>query len=179
MKQLVILMISIAVFAGCGENSAGPETGTEGEMTYTVEGFTFSWQQDMLSNDSLVISITAPTTGWVAVGFQPSALMQDANLIIGYVDSGIAFVRDDFGTGPTTHESDTDLGGSFDVGQYSGTESSTETTIFFKIAYDSGDQYDKVLVEGETYTFIFAHGADGADDYTSAHEWVKSASFEL
>ena len=179
MKQWVILMISIVVIAGCGENSAGPETGQEGEMTYTVEGFTFSWQQDPESADSLMISIKAPTTGWIAVGFQPTLFMQDANLIIGFVDNGVAFIRDDFGTGATTHESDTDLGGSFDVGQYSGTESSTETTLSFKIAYDSGDQYDKVLVEGETYTFIFAYGADGVDDYTSAHEWVNSASFAL
>ena len=60
-----------------------------------------------------------------------------------------------------------------------GSESQGVTTVSFRIPYDSGDQYDRILVEGATYTFIFAYGADGADDFTSAHVWAETASFEL
>ncbi len=179
MNKIAIPVLAILLLAACGENATGPEEGEGGVMTYSVEGFTFSWVMNPISSDSLDVSITAPTTGWVAVGFEPVSFMSEANLIIGYVESDIPVIRDDYGTGQFTHDSDVNLGGSSDIGSTNGSESAGETTISFVIPYDSGDQYDKVLEEGQTYTFIFAYGADGADDFTSPHVWAKSASFEL
>jgi hypothetical protein len=179
MRKIVIPVIAILLLAACGEDATGPEEGQGGEMTYSVEGYSFTWQQDPESTDSLLITITAPTTGWVAVGFEPESFMNGANLIIGYFQSNTASIRDDYGTGQVTHDSDLNLGGSSDVRAISGSQSAGETTLTFKIPYNSGDQYDKALSEGQTYTFIFAYGADDADDFTSSHVWAKSASFEL
>ena len=179
MNKIAIPVLAILLLAACGENATGPEEGEGGVMTYSVEGFTFSWVMDPTSSDSLDVSITAPTTGWVAVGFEPVSFMSEANLIIGYVESDVPVIRDDYGTGQFTHDYDVNLGGSSDIGSTNGSESAGETTLTFAIPYDSGDQYDKVLEEGQTYTFIFAYGADGADDFTSPHVWAKSASFEL
>ena len=173
-----LLMITI-LMTGCGDDATGPQQGEGGESTYTVDDFTFAWQQDPDSDQHLLISISAPTTGWVAVGFEPASFMEDADLIIGYVDQGTASVRDDFGTGQFTHVSDVSLGGTSDVSSVSGEESSGNTTVSFRIPYDSEDQYDAVLQEGSSYTFIFAYGADGADDYTSTHVWAQSTNFEL
>ncbi len=153
----------------------GPERG----KTYTTEDFTFTWQQDPDDSNYLLVTLTAPTTGWVAVGFQPTAFMKDANLIIGYVDSGTPHLRDDFGTGQVTHASDVSLGGTDDASLLSGNESEGETVLEFRMPLNSGDAYDAVLSMGDSHTFIFAYGADGADDFTSAHIWVESASFEL
>jgi len=178
MKLFLIFAAILAVLPGCG-STTGPEGGPGGETTYTVDGFSFTWQQHELSSDSLWITISAPTTGWIAVGFRPTQFMLDANLIICYVENGLAYASDDFGTGAITHVPDIDLGGTFDIRHLSGTENSTETSVSFCIAYDSGDQYDRALADGQTYTFIFAYGADGADDFTSSHVWAKSASFEL
>lgn len=176
MKGYIALAALMVLAAGCGSDSTGPE-GAEG--TYTVDGFTFQWQQDPDSSQYLRVTLTAPTTGWVAVGFDPSEFMQDANLIIGYIDQAAGFVRDDYGTGLTTHAADMSLGGTSDVQLLSGSESGGNTTISFRIPYNSGDQYDKVLQEGQTYTIIFAYGADGMDGFTSAHVWAESASIEL
>ena len=179
MKRAVIPILILALLMACGDDATGPEEGQSGEMTYTVEGFSFTWQQDPASTDSLIVSVTAPSTGWVAVGFEPTSFMNGADLIIGYVESGTASIRDDYGTGQVTHDSDVNLGGTSDIRTLSGSQAAGETTISFKMPYNSGDQFDKTLEEGQTYTFIFAYGADNADDFTSTHVWAESASFEL
>ena len=61
----------------------------------------------------------------------------------------------------------------------SGSESGGQTELEFRIPMNSGDQYDKVLSQGTSTTVIFAYGQDGSDDFSSAHAWVESATFEL
>lgn len=170
----------IALVAGCGDDTTGPSEGADGWQTYNVDNFTFEWLvEDSLG--SLRVKVTAPTTGWVAVGFEPLAFMNQANLIIGYVDGDTTAIRDDFGTGQVTHDADTSMGGTNDVEILLGMESETaeQTMLEFRIPLDSGDQYDKVLVGGNTYQIIFAYGFSHADDYTTEHAWAKSASIEL
>lgn len=179
MKTFVCLAVMLLLILSCGTDSTGPEEGQSGEKTYTTEGFSFTWQQDPDDSDYLLVTLAAPTTGWVAVGFQPTAFMKDANLIIGYVESDTPHLRDDFGTGQFTHASDESLGGTADAVILGGNESEGETVLEFRIPLDSGDAYDAVLSIGDSHTFIFAYGADGADDFTSAHIWAESASFEL
>lgn len=176
---LPVLLITV-LFAGCGDNTTGPSEGEGGWQTYTVDGYTFEWLvEDSLS--SLRIKVTAPTTGWVAVGFDPTSFMNEANLIIGYVDGETTAMRDDYGTGAVTHDSDTSLGGTDDVEIILGMESEANelTVLEFRIPLNSGDQYDKALVEGNTYQVIFAYGYSHADDYTTQHAWAESASIEL
>ena len=174
----LMLLLIVTSIAGCGEDATGPSQGEDGWQEYIIEDFTYEWKtEDSLS--TVRIKITAPTTGWVAVGFDPASFMIDANLLIGYVENGTVFVRDDFGTGQVTHDADTNLGGTSDIEIIDGSESSSETIIEFRIPMDSGDQYDKVLVDGNTYSMIFAYGYDDEDDYTSGHEWAGLASIEL
>lgn len=172
------LALAIMVLTGCGDDTTGPTQGEEGWKEYSAGDYLFEWQfEDSLS--TIRIRLTAPTTGWVAVGFDPTALMNEANLLIGYFDGENLQLRDDYGTGQVSHASDLSLGGTDDAEPISGSESSGETTIEFRIPIDSGDQYDKVLDEGGTYSIIFAYGQDGADDFSSTHAWAESASFEL
>lgn len=170
--------IVIGTLTGCGDSTTEPEQGEEGWQEYSTGDFLFEWQFED-SPASLRMRLTAPTTGWVSVGFDPTSMMEDANLLIGYVEGGTAHIRDDYGTGQFSHASDVSLGGTDDAEIISGSESSGETVLEFRIPLDSGDQYDKVLMQGTTYTLIFAYGQDGADDFTSYHDWVESASFEL
>lgn len=181
-KPAVILAAFIATvfLAGCGDDTTGPAEGEDGWQTYTLEGYTFEWLvEDSLS--SLRVKITAPTTGWVAVGFDPTSFMSEANLIIGYVDGDTTDIRDDYGTGAVTHDADTNLGGTNDVETILGMESEANelTMLEFRIPLNSGDQYDKVLEKGNTYLIIFAYGYSHADDYTTQHAWAGSTSIEL
>ena len=175
MKKVFVIS-ALLLMGSCGD-PAGP-SGAEGWNTYTTDGIEFQWR---VENDgaTLHVILSAPTTGWVAVGFNPSVMMKDANFIIGYVEDGTGYIRDDFGTGATTHEADTVLGGTSDVTLIDAGESGNRTEIDFSIPMSSGDQYDGVLSQGETYVILLAYGPSGGDDFTSAHQFVRAVSLEL
>lgn len=135
------------------------------ERTDTL-GMTLQWK---VNETNVEIKLSAPTRGWVAVGFDPSSMMKDANFIIGYVQGQDAFISDHFGNGSFSHASDSELGGSDDLVDKHGTESAGSTQISFIMPLNSGDSYDRVLEPGQTYKVILAYGPDGADDFTTKH----------
>jgi hypothetical protein len=143
----------------------------------TVEGFTLRWAT--VSGNELAVELSGPTTGWVAVGFDPMVAMQDANIIIGYVASGVPYIRDDFGVGSTSHAADTLLGGSHDLAVDGGSENAGVTEIMFNIPLDSGDPYDKPLNTGSTYTVILARSADGQDSFSAPHAVAVTEQIEI
>ncbi|MBT3755928.1 MAG: DOMON domain-containing protein [Candidatus Cloacimonetes bacterium] len=141
----------------------------------TVEGIELQWRTD---DEYLYVNVSAPTTGWVAVGFDPTNQMADANIIIGYVDDGgDLFIRDDFGTSPTSHASDESLGGVNNITQEYGMEENDMTKLHFRIPLNSGDMYDKVLVPGNSYNIILAYGS--ADNFTGFHTLATGTNIEL
>lgn len=143
----------------------------------TVSGITLRWATT--SATELSVELSAATTGWVSVGFDPVMGMQGANIIIGYYASGSAEIRDDFGVAPTGHDADTNLGGTSDLTVDGGSESSGVTEIQFTIPLDSGDQYDKALVPGNSYLVMLAHGSNGADNFTSPHATRDTTTIEI
>lgn len=82
------------------------------EMTYkhsaAIEQITFSWT---VEGELLHIKLSAKTTGWVGVGFNPTKDMKDANFILGYVKKGKVKLRDDYGSSLRKHSKDTKDGG--------------------------------------------------------------------
>jgi len=131
-----------------------------------VNGFTFQWNID---GKNLNVILSYQTTGWVAVGFDPSRMMKDANIIIGYVKDGTAVVSDQYGSTATSHRPDTSAGGSDNVSNVSGSESGGVTELRFTIPLDSGESTDRAIVPGQSYRVIFAHGPNGADDERTYH----------
>ncbi len=171
------LMVAVAVI-GCGSEASGeaaPVT-TEAGKELTVEDFLLTWT---VEEGTLTITAQAPTTGWVAVGFEPTAAMKDADIIIGYVENGSLFLRDDFGDGHISHSADTELGGSDDVTAISGTEEGSLTSISFSTPLDSGDSYDRQLTPGTTVKVILAYGPEGSDDFEGYHAWAETIEVEL
>lgn len=167
-----IALAAIMLFASCGEDPYGP-----GWRSINRNGFEFSW---LVDGAYLQVELTAPTTGWVLVGFQGTFQYHDANIIIGYVSGGDVHVRDDFGIDNDTHESDSSLqGGQQNATDTSGSEEQGSTTIAFTIPLDSGDVWDNVLADGDTVVLVLARGDDGADDFTSPWEYITSATISL
>ncbi len=174
MLVCVLLFASAAVFAGGSPEE--PEPVTTANRVEAAEHWTVAWN----FNDEMVeFTLTAPTTGWVSIGFNPSARMADASYIIGYVEDGDVYLREDYGTGRTSHASDVSLGGTDDVQVISGTESDGITTLSFAVPRDSGDEYDTVLTPGETYTLLMAYGPDGSNNFTARHSQRTALEVEL
>jgi hypothetical protein len=104
-------------------------------------------------------AIQAPTSGWVAVAVQPGQRMKNADMVFGFVENGETTVFDMFSTGDFgPHPPDEELGGTHDILEYGGTEVDGVTTIEFKRALATGDQYDNELTPGEN-KIIWSYGS--------------------
>ena len=167
---LLLSLAAVLALAGCQKRapqSAAPAAAAPaapGFKQASAAGVTMEWK---ISGPNIEIRLRAQTTGWVAVGFDPSSLMKGANFIIGYVKDGKAAVADHFGNQLTNHAADATLGGKDDVTGVSGKEENGVTEISFRIPLASGDQYDKPLGAGK-HVVLLAHG-DG-DDFETPHQ---------
>jgi hypothetical protein len=125
-----------------------------------------------VQGDNLLVEVSAPTTGWVAVGFKATRMMKDANIIMGYVDGGEVFLEDHFGVSNFGHKPDVELGGGRNVTLRGGSEDGTTTELAFLIPLAAADEYDVDLSPGETVKMICAYGA--TDDTGKKHRYRKS-----
>jgi hypothetical protein len=132
---------------------------TPGEYTgvQIYGNYEIHWASD---EEYIYVGMRAKIGGWVSVGFDatPGAGMADVDMVLGVVNGDEVTVSDEFGTGPTTHRPDTELGGTDDILEFGGVEQGGWTTIEFKRALDTGDPYDAVLTGG-TITIIWAYSS--------------------
>lgn len=139
---------------------------THSDVNTRIAGVDVGVQRD---GARLHVTLVAPTTGWVAVGFDPSRGMAGADILIGYVDGDTVLVRDDYGVSPFSHAPDERRRGTSDIADAAGHERDGRTTLSFSIPLDSGDAMDNPLVPGREYPILVAYGPDGADDFTTYH----------
>ena len=175
MKKSTVILILILVGSILMPLSATEEAGSANRFKEVEAGdFVFQWE---INGENIDIILSAPTTGWIAVGFDPSRMMKDADILIGYVDNNEVFIRDDFGSGYTKHKADTDLGGTDDITINGGSEIDGKTILEFSIPLHSGDLNDRILEQGKEYKLIFAYGKK--DDFTSYHKTRTSLMITL
>jgi hypothetical protein len=170
-RRVSMFVWTVLALAGILNPLYGQRTGA---VERTVAGVEVRMQA---VGDVLQVELSAATTGWVSIGFDPSHMMADANIVIAYVEDGELHIADDYGIGPMAHDRDTNHGGSNDIITATGRQEDGVTTVEFAIPLESGDDLDKPLAAGNTYTVLVAHGPDGADDFTTYH--ANRGSFEL
>lgn len=180
MKYLVLMLCTL-LLAAC--NTVGDEITVptddlpDAEGFYTVESGVHRLRYKVVPGDSLECELRVNTIGWLAIGFNPSFQMQEANFIIGNVIDGVGTVRDDWGITPSSHQPDTDLGGTNDVELISAVEQAGSSTLRFRLPLNSGDLKDRVLTIGQSYPVIFASGPD--DDLDSYHVSLGAGTIRI
>jgi hypothetical protein len=190
----IIFFVFLIIAAGCsqGQNenqsitvseedserndtAASSEYETSGDFSRAEkEGIVFEWR---LSGERLEVKVSAPTTGWVAAGFNPSRYMKDANILIGYVDEDGVHLSDQFGNANYSHVPDSARQGGSDFTLIGGGENGGRTELHFTIPLDSGDSSDRAMERGGTYTVLLAYGK--SDDIKSIHAKRTSISIQL
>ncbi len=177
---LSLMTLMLAEGCGSGTEDREPEhdeaSGDESAAGISRDGYTLVWEFD---EEDITFTMSAPTTGWVAVGFDPSAAMLDADIIIGYVEDGDVFLSDQWGDGYTSHRPDIELGGSDDAALVSGSEGEGVTEISFSRPMSTGDGFDHQLRPGGTHTFLLAYGPGDADGFAGKHSWVTTVEVIL
>lgn len=127
--------------------------------------YTVYWKND---DQFLYMALRGKTTGWVAIGLEPTSRMKDADMVFGWVKEGKATVLDLYSTGSFgPHPPDEELGGTNDLLAVAGKEEIGYTTIEFKRKLNTEDQYDKVFTPGQTINFIWALAR--TDSFTVKH----------
>jgi len=179
----VLSLLAILISSGCAEETQSPsqtpmppppleeEWSSDGIIkvreyrgSNNYGEYTIHWRSD---EQYIYIGIKAKTSGWVAIGFEPSSRMKDADMVFGFVQGGKTIISDQFSTGTYgPHAPDTELGGTDDILEFGGKEEGGFTIIEFKRALDTSDQYAKALAEGAT-KIIWAYGSD--DEITTKH----------
>lgn len=171
----LLMVLASFIWAG-GAQEVTPQESDDGYKYITTEDLEFRW---MIEGENLKVEVTAPTTGWVSVGFDATRAMKDGDFIIGFVKDGSLTISDQYGTGAFTHKPDVDIGGTRDIVSASGTESDGSTTLEFVIPLDSGDEYDAELKPDSQHTVLFAYGPDGADDLSTKHAFRAKVTLQL
>jgi hypothetical protein len=163
------LVISLATI--CFSLASAQDT-TQGFKTITAWKFNFLYK---IEGQNLIGQVSCETKGWLAIGFNPTKVMKNANIIIGYADSSTSVVVDQFGSGMFEHKTDTTIGGKNNIIDGKCTEENGITTLSFTILLDSGDPMDGKIVLGQKTKVIFACGKE--DDINKKH--VKNAKTEI
>ncbi len=171
MKALLLLPFLLLI---CSCNTVwdeiykAPDPDMDADGFYQASSGDFILKYKTLNANSLHCKLSGNTNGWIAVGFDPTDRMKDANFIIGYVSDGIGYIRDDYGISATAHASDTSIGGTSDVSLISAIEIEAKTYLEFVIPLNSGDSKDRILLPGSSYQVIFASAPqDGFEAYHS------------
>jgi hypothetical protein len=176
----VLLLALLLIFSGCVERPEATAVSeqeateewkadgivSEGEYTRSMllqaptrQGYSggdmqISWRND---EEDLYLALNGSTLGWLALGFEPLEWMKDSDIILASVDKGTAVVLDEYCTGNYgPHIEDTMLGGTDDIQEFSGSESSGRTTIELKRSLQSSDRFDKSFSPGQAVSIIWA-----------------------
>lgn len=193
---LLLFTIVIISFTSCqtkeetpDTGTTPPDTGTTPKVTWIADGiispgeyartndygnYQIHWSSD---EQFIYVAMSARTQGWVAVGFKPFTGMLNADIVLGFVSDGETTIFDMFSPNYTgNHPPDTDQGGTYDILEFGGREEATTTTIEFKRALNTGDQYDKKLTKG-TNNIIWSYGS--TDSPTQQHFDMGTGELEL
>jgi hypothetical protein len=155
-------LLLAALCWGCGQEAAeepaavalSPEELGQYSHGIAARDLRFFWT---LRSDSIDIKLSAPTSGWIGVGFNPEVPenMKGANFLIGYVKGGEAQVFDHYGTEKQKHKDDEKIEGKSDLSNVSGSEQDGQTVLEFSVPLNSGDPKDTPLsVEGDTIVLL-------------------------
>lgn len=174
MNKKILFYILVFAVSTVNQLSAQAESDEKKYKEITVASVTFKW---VVIEKNLDIVLSAPTEGWISVGFEPTSMMKDANIIIGYVEGKEVIIDDQFGYSATSHRPDIEIGGTNDVTILGGFEESGNTTLKFSIPLESKDSFDRKLEEGKKYKVIVAYGKK--DDLYSYHKRRGAVTIKL
>ena len=132
-----------------------------------------------IEGDTIYFGIIGNTIGWVAIGFEPTTSMKDADMVFAWVESnGTVVIYDAFSTGNFgPHPPDTDLGGTTNILAFNGSEISGKTIIEFSRRLMTGDQFDNDIPSSGTYNIIWAMGIE--DNFGLQHNNRGSSTIDL
>ena len=132
--------------------------------TLSAEGFELEWEH---AGESVRFTLSAPTDGWVAIGFTENEDIMDSNLIMLKVDDNQVYGEDQYVVGFGKHPTVESLGEEPRIFNLSGEEKDKETTVSFSITKEKLDEYHFDLSEGKEINIWLAWSVSDDFDHHS------------
>lgn len=175
---LFLLGLSSLYLQGMHRAQAGETVLKQTAKAATVDGiveideYSYSYNYKQLSlylnktSERLYAAVTAETEGWVGVGFD-SSKMDNADIIIGYIQDGKTLIKEQKGSGKKHIDSDIPY-----VKSYAMKESSGKTTLEVELILQD------VIKRGQkTLSMIMAYGK--SDSLSKYHKLRAAVEIEL
>ncbi len=119
-----------------------------------VGGMEFSYA---LRGDSVDISLSAPTRGWIGIGFNDQNSIVKSDLLLFHVINGNTEAIDMYVVGVGNPKKDTELAGQHSISIKEGQEIGNKTIVRFSLALNSNDRYDYQHQLAEDFWLILAY----------------------
>ncbi|HON89131.1 MAG TPA: DOMON domain-containing protein [Spirochaetia bacterium] len=115
--------------------------------------FVLYWQ---IEGDTIYFAIESTAKGWVSIGFEPTKVMANADMVFGIVGTTVQAI-DAYSTGQFgPHPADTDQGGTNDILAFAGKRTTQGVVFEFSRKLASADSKDKPIVLGKDLKLIWA-----------------------
>nr|XP_018667095.1 DBH-like monooxygenase protein 1 isoform X3 [Ciona intestinalis] len=128
----------------------------------------------------ITLELHGNTTGWIGMGFSPNGAMTGADMFVGWVASGTAYITDRHGVGNTFPPKDTEQ----NVELLSGFECDGWTVVKFKRQLAGCESGSDFTITADTIKVIYAYGntdPTGSDivgsNYHSTNRGARSLIF--
>ena len=136
------------------------------------DGMTVKWE---IVDDQLHVEMSAPTEGWVTVGFNENSNITGAYLLMGRVRNGKAEVVEHFTSSPGNYQPISNYKVPNQVKDIKGSENGKNTELTFKIPIAAASKYHKHLTKGSTWSMIMAYSLE--DDFQ--HHSIRRTSVSI
>jgi hypothetical protein len=125
----------------------------------------------------LHLNLSAPTRGWLAIGFNDRPGIEGTYLLMARVQDGRAEVVAHYTIRPGNYQSLVSLGETEQCTLVSGSEVGNRSLVSFSLPLNRVGKYQKALVPGNPYHLILAYSRD--DDFQHHSTMRTSLKFTL
>jgi hypothetical protein len=162
MKRFIISVTVILFLSQC--------YGQSKMKTITKNGMTVNWE---FKDNRIYFEMTAPTDGWVAIGFNNIENITGNYLIMGKLEKDKVTVEEHYTISLGNYQSFNKLKINASVENVEGVETAKKTTIKFSLPIISNNKYAKDLNERSEYILLIAYSQE--DDFQH-HSIMRTSS---
>ena len=146
------------------------------EILVDKGNFKILWQ---VEGETVFMAIEAKAPGWVALGFEPTSVMANADMIFGLVGEGKDVQAvDAWSTGMFgPHPPDADQGGKNSILSFAGSRKDGKVLFEFSRLLNTGDKFDKVIPKTGNFKMIWAYGPNLK--FNATHSKAGSATLAM
>lgn len=122
--------------------------------------------------DTLAVWMSAPTNGWLAIGFNTENRLKGTSLVMVRVREGEPEAVDFYVLAPGDYQPVTQLGGVSQIRTISGTESVSGTQVHCGLVLRPSSKWHHELRAGASYTMLLAYSQ--SDDFNH-HSMMRTS----